>query len=168
MKLTIDRTGKVERLFNKIIEEHFPELSVLKFVYAWRDKEKLDDEGVPVLAEVYKLSAKDRDLWGFDVRLEIDEERWTEKEKSEKRSVAYHELLHIVLEYEEADPEKGRSKKSLKMDNEGRVCFYLTPHDVVIKRFEKEMKKYGLSDHEERVRRLLNKIHKKFEEGVEE
>lgn len=167
MKLTIDKTGKLEKTFNKVVEKHFEELSVLKFVYAWRDKEKLDEEGIPILAEVFKLPTKDRDLWNYDVRIEVDEERWQEKEKDEKRKVAYHELLHIILEYDEADPEKDRPVKTLKMDSENRVCFFITPHDIVIKRFEKEMRRYGLSDHEESVRRFLNKIHKKFEESEE-
>src|SRR5574343_132163 len=143
MKFTIDETGKIKKVFEEVMEQYFESLKVLQFVYVWRDGDKFDD-GRPIAAEVFKLSNKDRDLWGYDVRVEVADVIWAKYDKEEKRRLAYHELLHIELEYE-VDKESGEATDDINTDSEDRTCFYMNDHDLVIKRFRKEIKKFGLS-----------------------
>jgi hypothetical protein len=48
------------------------------------------------------------------------------------------------------------------MDSEERICFHMKEHDLVIKRFKKELKKFGLSDEEEEIFDFLKRVDKKF------
>lgn len=166
MKFTIDETGKIKKVFEEVMEQYFEPLKVLQFVYVWRDGDKFDD-GRPIAAEVFKLSNKDRDLWGYDVRVEVADVIWAKYDKEEKRRLAYHELLHIELEYE-VDKESGEATDDIKTDSEDRTCFYMNDHDLVIKRFRKEIKKFGLSGEEEEILDFLKRIDKKFRDREEE
>jgi len=160
MKFTIDETGKIKKVFEAVLEEYFEKLKILKFVYVWRDSEKFND-GQLIVAEVFKLSNKDRDLWGYDVRIEVFEDYWTKLDKEEKRRLAYHELTHVELEYD-VDKESGEDTDDVKIDSEDRICFHMVDHDLVIKRFRKELKKFGLSGEEEEILDFLKRIDKKF------
>lgn len=165
MKFTIDEAGKIKKVFDKVIDEHYEELRVLKIVYVWRDTDKFDD-GQPIAAEVCKLSNKDRDLWGYDVRIEVAENIWTQLDKDAKYKLAYHELHHIELEYA-IDKESGEETSDIKMDSDERVCFYIKNHDLIIKRFRKELKKFGLSEAEEEILDFLKRVDRKFNKKEE-
>lgn len=160
MKFTIDTTDKIKKVFEDVLDEYFKRLKVLKFVYVWRDTEKFDD-GQLIIAEVCKLSNRDRDLWGYDVRVEVDENHWAKVSKEERRRIAYHELLHPKLEYE-VDKESGDETDDVKLDAEDRVCFHMAEHDIVIKRFRKELKRFGLSEAEEEILDFLKRVDKSF------
>ena len=160
MKFTVDESGKVKKTFEAVIEEYFEKLKILKFVYVWRDGEKYSD-GQLIVAEIFKLSNKDRDLWSYDVRVEVDQMHWAKLDKEERRRLAYHELQHVELEYD-VDKESGEDTDDIKMDSEERVCFHMRDHDLVIRRFRKELKKYGLSGEEEEMLDFLTRIDKKF------
>jgi len=159
MKFKVDESNRIEKVFNKVVEKEFPELGVLKFLYVWREQEKLV-EGQLVVAEVFKLTTRDRDLWGFDVRVEVDETTWPKMDSDERRKLAFHELLHIRLQYE-TDDNGEENKDVVKYDSDERVCFYIEEHDLILKRFKRELKKFGLSSEEEKMRRFLNKVHSK-------
>lgn len=116
----------------------------------------MDSEGGLIAAEVSKVSNRDRDLYGFDIRVEVDTEYWKKCLKEEKFKLAYHELSHISPVFVTAgDPDSG-----IKEDKEGRLKYKLLQHDIVIKRFKAELEEFGLSKEEERMRRTLNKIAK--------
>lgn len=161
MKFTIDKTGRLEKLFQKMIRKHFPSLNNLEFVFVWRDKEKYTD-GQLVMAETSKLSARDRDLFGFDVRIEIDENNFPLLNGAGKRKVVFHELEHIVIDYEfqsrDSDDEGEVNPNQMKYDREGRLSFHVREHDLVLKRFESELWEFGLSDDEHRILNLLSQI----------
>ena len=166
MKYHIDDTGKIKKVFERVLEEYYEKLKILKFAYVFRDKEKFDD-GRLIAAEVGKLSNKDRDLWGYDVRVEVDEENWVKLDKEQKEKLAYHELMHVELEYD-VDKDSGEETDDIKIDNEDRICFHMKPHDLCIIRFKKELKKYGLSEAEEEVLDFLKRVDKKFSTEKEE
>jgi len=166
VKFTIDETGKIKKVFERVIEEHYEKLKILKFVYVWRDTEKMDD-GQVVHAEVFKLSNKDRDLWGYDVRVEVDENNWVKLDREHKERLAWHELYHIELEYE-VDKESKEETEDVRIDSEDRICFHCKTHDLIIRRFKKELKKFGLSEDEEEVLDFLKRIDKKFKNRKED
>ena len=170
MRYKQDKTGQLDKLYNRIMKKHFPELSVLEFVFVWRDKEKYQ-EGQLIMAETSKLTNRDRDLFGFDVRIETDESNWDLISSKEQRKTAYHELSHIVLEREKGsveseeddlaereDDEENPIPQDIKYDKEGRVCFRLREHTMVMKRFEEELWEFGLSEDEDNMLRLLERI----------
>jgi DNA-binding MarR family transcriptional regulator len=43
---------------------------------------------------------------------------------------------------------------------DGRLCFYMLPHDLDIRRFRDELMRYGLSEEENEIRKFLNKVFK--------
>lgn len=161
MKFTVDETGKLKRVFSDVIDEYFPKLKILKFIYVWRDSEKFDD-GQLIAAEVFKLSNRDRDLWGFDVRVEIDEAFWTKQSKEDKKKLVYHELSHIQLDME-VDKDTGEETDEVKTDAEDRISFFIVNHDLVLRRFKRELKKFGLSETEREILEFLQRIDKKFQ-----
>jgi len=168
-KLIIDKSDEIELRFTKVMTKFFPEFEALKFIYVWRMEPKYTEEDQIVVASVTKMSNKDRDLWGYDVKVEVDKEAWSTMTMSDRLKTAFHELLHIKLLYEESEEEteteKARVKdktKNIKLDKDDRVCFYMEGHDLVLNRFKRELQKFGLSSQEEEMRQFLNKVHKKF------
>jgi len=160
-KFVIDKNEDIKNVFDPVMEKYFPELLNLKFLYVWRTKEKMDN-GKIVVADVTKLSNKDRDIWGYDVRVEVDNNEWSEYLPKDRKKLAYHELLHIILIYEDDEQEDGEvtlKKKALKLDSDDRVCFSMKPHDISIERFRAELEKFGLSKEEREIRRFLNEVY---------
>lgn len=157
MQYTIDKSKGLEGIFEKIFTRYFPQLKILNFLYTWRSKEKFVDDQI-VLAEVFKMSPRDRDLWGFDVRVEIFEDTWTTSNHKTRCKLAYHEICHIELLFKKG---KEKKKKNVKVDKEGRICFKIKSHDVALKRFVSELKVFGLEEDENKIRKFLNKVHKR-------
>ncbi len=159
MQYRIDETNELEDIFLKSREENqekFKGLENLSYIYTWRDKERFDKEsGKLIVASVSKITNRDRDLYNHDVRIEVDENVWSTLTTEDKKKVAFHELLHVRIEICE-------ESNQIKVDKEGRVCFKLKSHDLSIERFEDELKKYGLSEEEDTIRRYLNKVYKKI------
>ncbi len=168
----IDDTGKLKKYFDKIINRYFKDFILLKFLYVWRDKQ-IFEEGKIVVASVSKLSVRDRDLFGFDVRMEVDRSMWSDMPNTERFKTAFHELQHIEIEYYEIDEEEddnlsladpNSQSREAKVDKQDRIKFHLLEHDVSLKRFKSELSKFGLSEEEDDLRRLLNSISKKFKD----
>lgn len=164
MKISIDKSGVLEKLIKELIKKLFPELGILNYLYTWRDTEKIY-EGQIVMSKVYKLSNKDRDLFDFDCRFEVDENMWNSLSKKEKYKLAFHELCHIKIEceHEEEDKDKDENENEgrlARVDKEGRIIFHIVPHDVILMRFKKELKKFGMDKNEDKMRRFLNKVSK--------
>jgi len=164
----VDDTNDIEKIFTKILKKHFKELTVLNFLYVFRKNPTYDD-GKVIAAEVFKLPVRDRDMWGYDVRVEAYSEYWEQATTKLKYRIAFHELSHIGLIYDnenEEDEESGEVSANnnpiVKEDKEGRIMFELLPHDLNLLRFEAELKKYGLNEEEDDMRLFLNKVHKHF------
>jgi len=154
MRFYYDKSGKLEKIFKKVMDDNYPELSLLRWVYTFRDSEKLDEEGLPIIASVRKLVPRDRDIFDFDIMVEMDKEQWDAMGKSKKLKVVFHELNHTEIDWDDEDEQEPA------VDKNDRIKFKLKPHDIVIKRFKEELNKYGLSEDEEEIRIMLNKIYK--------
>lgn len=150
-----DNTGKLDKALNHVLKKYRPELGVLRFLTTWRYKEKLDD-GKVVEAEVFKMSPRDRDIFGYDVRLEIYSQTWHEMSKIEKIQTLYHELRHVQLNYSGVD-EDGKPV-DVKLDKQGRISFKIVPHDIDFRRFHDELDLFGLMGSEKELITHLYKI----------
>lgn len=142
----------------------------LNILYVWRIGEKFDD-GKRVYAEVFKLSNRDRDIYGYDARIEVDAELWPTLTKQQKVRIADHELMHIMIEREgelddDIEENSEDDTRDFRYDKEGRLCFHLVPHDVDIRRFTAEIMEYGLEEGEDELRKFLNTAYE--ERGIME
>lgn len=153
-----DNTGKLEKALQHVLQKYRPELGILRFLTTWRYKEKLDD-GKVVEAEVFKMSPRDRDIFGYDVRLEIYSQTWHEMSKIEKIQTLYHELRHIQLNYLGVDADG--NPVDVKLDKQGRISFKIVPHDIDFRRFHDELDLFGLLGDEKELITHLYKISRK-------
>lgn len=167
MQFKKDKSGKLEKLVNQIIDKYRPDLKCLNFLCVWRYKEKITD-GRLVLAEVFKLSNKNRDVFDYDVLLEVDQNAFKSSSAEERKQLIFHELEHVVVEYQvDKDVDKGkgdkRSKKKSRSSDErsvktrGKRSREITEEDIEIeesshpentKKGKKKPVKFGLSAQE--------------------
>lgn len=153
MKFIKDESGSLEEEFDFVKDRFYSELDELKFLYVWRDSEKFDDDGMIIYAEVRKLSNRDRDIFGYDVAIEVWKDGWKKANKDERNKIIFHELRHIKIDEDEETGE-------IKYDKDDRVKYSLIPHDIVIRRFTEDLRKFGLSEQEDNIRVFLNSVHK--------
>lgn len=173
------------KMLEKVVKKYRPDLEEVKFLCCWRDEPRYDD-GLLVMADVARLSNRDRDLYGYDVRLTVDEGYWEKATLQEKEKLLFHELEHIQVELipdvgdeeesEENDEEESDKEPTAeeifkqlltpeiregepKRDKEGRIVVYVVGHDLDIRRFKSELIKFGLTNYEEGMRRYLNFIY---------
>lgn len=182
MKFKKDESGKLDKAVTWVIKNKRPDLECLSFLCVWRDKEKLVD-GKLVEAEVSKISNKNRDVFGYDVMLEVDLNNWKSLSVKQKKKLIFHELEHVQVEYMLEDSEKATDEdeeeneidsKAMfedmldisrpygepKRDKQDRVVFYIVPHDIELMRFRSELLTFGLSKDEEVLRQFLNYVKK--------
>lgn len=138
-----DRKGELEKVAKRVIKKNkeFHILKKLNILYVWRlgDMPLYDDEGRAVAAQTKKLANRERDVYGYDVEIQVFKQSWRRRSKKGKYKLMYHELRHIEVEQdEEFKPNR---------DDDGRIVFKIVPHDVVITAFESEIKKFGLPGH---------------------
>lgn len=149
MKFRKDSEGRIEKVFEAMMRKKFPDHSRLRYLYVWRLGHKKDPEGGYVIASVQKLHPRDRDVFGVDVRIEVDKKIWEEFSPDERKATAFHELQHIVLPEEE------------KKDAAGRQVFKLRKHNLVIRRFKEELEEFGMDKDSRDVYKFLRKMAKK-------
>lgn len=179
MKFKKDETGKLEKAVQWCIKKYRPDLECLSFLCVWRDKEKFH-EGKLIEAEVSKISNANRDVFGYDVMLLVDINNYKSLSKEEKQKLIFHELQHVVVEYELSDKKKDDGEVDdatpqmlfedmladnepigePKRDKQDRIIFKIRPHNVEIARFREELLMYGLSPDEEALRLFLNHVKK--------
>ena len=179
MKFKKDKSGQLEKAVSWCIKKYRKDLECLSFLCVWRDKEKIQD-GKLVAAEVCKLSNKNRDVFDYDVMLEVDLEHWKSISKEEKKKLIFHELQHVKVAYElseEKNPKEEQEQKTAqeifeelldepdivgepKRDKQDRVVFSIIPHNLEVSRFKQELLTFGLSPEEEALRQFLNYVKK--------
>lgn len=179
MQFNKDETGKLEKAVNYIVNKYRPDLKDVSFLCVWREEEKIEDGGL-VLGEVAKLSNKNRDVFGYDVMLEVDRAAWDDSDKEEKKKLIFHELQHVKIETEADDknnedlPHENKTAQELfeerledsnaikgefKYDKQGRLKIKIRPHSLSVNRFNEELLIFGLSEEEEALRLFLNHVH---------
>lgn len=185
--------GVLYKTVGTVINKFRPDLEELAFLCCWCDVPKKDGN-MSVLADVFKLNNRDRDLYGYDLRLTVYTDRWEELDQVEREKLIFHELEHISVslmsdlddeEEEDEEEEIPEDEKTAEQvleellkpevregtplrDKDNRIMFSLVDHDIDIRRFKSEMLLYGLSEYENGIRKYLNKIYKERNLAKEE
>lgn len=136
-------------------EKHFRILSKVNILYVWRlgETPRYDDENRPVAARTRLLPARERDVYGKDVEIEVFKDSWRRRNKRKQRLLIWHELFHI-------DVEQGENFKP-NYDDDGRIIIKLRRHNIVVTTFEEEIKKFGLQGRDVTDAIILSKALKK-------
>lgn len=147
-KFRLDK-GILRKYAQKQFEKYpkqFKIVSTLRILFTWRDKPKKDAEGYTVVAQAIRLGPKWRDILEKDVEIEVCRSLWKSMTGQQRRRVIYHELSHIL-------PVVKNGK--LKKDGAGRVQVSLRKHDIVVKTFANEVKKFGPEQHDENIAKFV-------------
>jgi len=131
-----DKTGKLDRSFERMRKKHFHKLVHARINYVFRTTSKKDDEGMMVLGEARKLSNRERDLYGYDFEICIHKKSWEKGSKKRRRRIAWHELNHLIVKYK-------YGMDAPMIDQAGRLSIALKRHDIIIKTFEEELVMFG-------------------------
>lgn len=130
-------TGKLQKEFEKVIGQDFPLLSDVPIIYTFRDSPQYDEDGIPIAASARKINNHDRDIYGYYFEINVHRETWDDMSKEQKYRLAWHELYHCQVSYDEDTGE-------LIFDDNGNYITWLEPHDIVMKTFRAEIEKFGL------------------------
>lgn len=131
----------VKEIFDAVAEKFHDDVADVvencNFLFSFRDSKIYDDEGMEIAAQAKLISKRERDLYGYDFELLFYEDLWNELNRKQKMRLVFHELLHCQVDYDEDD--------NVAIDKDGRVVTYITPHDVVVKTFKREIELFGIS-----------------------
>lgn len=146
---------KLEEFFEEVRKKEFPWLSIGNINYIFRSKTKLDKENRVIIGTASVLSPRERDLYGYDFQICIDETIWSIANKEEKEQIAWHELNHLIIK---------TTKNGEELYNSAdRIKIAVRPHDIVIKTFAEEIRKFGPMKPEEKAITIMSKYIKKKE-----
>lgn len=131
----------VKDIFDAVVEKYHDDFADLvencNFLFTFRDSKIFDDEGMEIAAQAKLISKRERDLYGYDFEILFYEELWSTLTRKQKMRLMFHELLHCQVDYDEDD--------NVAVDKDGRVVTYITPHDIVVKTFQREIELFGIS-----------------------
>lgn len=150
-----DESGELTQVFTKVINGHFPDLVNVNFLYTWRRSVK-NKEGQTVLGEARKLNSRDRDLFKFDFGIEVWEKWWQQASEKDRERLAYHELSHCKLKYDE---------DGVMFDEYDRLVLAIEYHNLVVQEFKEVVEKFGMGESDEAVAGFYNGVRR--EKGVE-
>jgi len=150
-----DATGELERRARRIIREEFPVLTYLRILYAWREPPNFKERR-PESADVKRLTARDRDLFGFDIVVTVAAPIWKELGPRAKKRLLWHQLFAVDVEVDEAS-------RPMK-DDHGRVRVHLRKPDLAIGSFEEEIERWGPSAQERVVLKTFVRLYKRVKE----
>lgn len=160
MKLEIEKSGDVERIFNSVIEKYEDEFGFLTenaiFQFTTRETPTYDEDANPIAATAQKLSNRERDLYGSDFEICVYWEYWESLTDSQKERLIYHELLHCYVDVDEED------ETYPKYDKDERVVIGIVPHDLVVKTFKAEIEEFGLSSGDLQLAEFFYNQYKKY------
>jgi len=151
MRYTKD-DGTLAKVFNKVMKkfkDDFEHLKDTKILYLWFEGARARPGEQRVLGVTRLADKRMRDIFGYDIIIEINADAWPELSKRQRQKLAYHELCHI----------------GVKQTKDGGVKHYIIKHDFELKRFRKEMEAFGLDESEEDFRMFLNLVRKKQKGG---
>lgn len=135
-----DETGTLARVFEKVKKRQFKKLKPVKILYSFRSTPKFDEDGRPIAAQAAKLSTRERDIYGFDFEICVNEETWKSYSEDRRKQLAWHELNHCRVEYE-LDENEQETDKPVK-DKASRVSIWIEEHDIILRCFMEELKRF--------------------------
>lgn len=152
-----DSTGELVTVTDEWLEKgDFPLLESVKILYTWVDPPRLDANGMEMLGQARKLPNNVRDVFGYDVLIEISANKWKELSEEEKSRLMWHELNHIMV--------KVSAEGNVLQDSHGRVKLYIRKHDICFNTFSEELASFGLSREEMALVKTLTKVAKRQRE----
>lgn len=137
----------VMEIVREMIEEHHPDLASVDIrvgvvmVYPALNKDgeptghAVSLSGAACAAKIRKVPAKDRVHTPFDVRIEIDADRWSDLPKASRRALIDHELEHVVVRKDDAG--------TPITDDDLRPKLRLKPDDWVLTGFQCVVDRHG-------------------------
>ena len=156
-----DTIGKISKIANRIIKEEpdYAPLKHLNILFVWKEgKPSTDEDSRPIVACATVLPKKIRDLFGFDVSVEVNEDIWTRLTSDWKYRVCWHELRHFSVEMDEETHQPIR-------DKDGRILVHTKSHNIVVKTFKEEIEKFGVEVEEMDLFRYLKSVLKRVKKG---
>lgn len=149
-----DETGELEKVAKDLIPDEFPLIDEVetRILYAWVDPPEEDVANDRIIeGKTRRLTARDRDLYGYDLVIVIAQSLWEDKDANARKKLMWHELNHIMVV---EDPKKG----GFKVDPQGRIVYKLRKHDLNLERFAGEIIKFGADQGERAYIDTLNEI----------
>lgn len=137
--------GTLRKVLDEVLSKYkktFKHLQGCNILLVWFEGSKKDSE---TLGRTRLAGKQVKDLFGYDVIIEINADRWKELSKRQKRKLMFHELCHIGV----------REKK------DGELKYVLLKHDFELKRFRKELEVFGLDGDEEECLTFLSLVRKR-------
>lgn len=143
----------VKEIFDTVVEKYHDDFADViencNFLFTFRDSKIYDDEGNEIAAQAKTINKRERDLYGYDFELFFYEELWVSLTRKQKIRLMFHELLHCKVDYDEDG--------DIAIDRDGRIVTYITPHDVIIKTFKREIELFGISNQDMQTALFLAK-----------
>jgi len=146
-----DIKGKLEKLGKRVIKEdkEFKSLGWVNINYCYRRPARFDKDGFLVAGQARRMPVQARDLFKVDFVIEMARDVWKHLSKEARHRLMWHELRHCQVVLDEASqPER---------DRHGRVKIKLDSHDLVVKTFREEVRKFGTAGHEKAIAKFLRK-----------
>lgn len=159
-----DKTGKLKKFADKIIksEKDYLPLKHLEILFVWREgKPKRDPDGGWIAAEASVLSARNRDIFGFDAQIEVSIAIWDTLSPEWRRRLIWHELRHLEVEMEG----DGSGKLVPARDKAGRIVISLVPHDISLRTFKAEIDKFGIDTDDLETFRFITSRYRQVRKG---
>jgi len=148
-----DDSRELQKLAAEVIKADFPHLQHMRLLYGWRTPARLNrTTGRFVHGEARKLSARERDLFGFDGAVIMAKDLWKDMGPRARLRLMWHELYHFDLFLDEAQlPIK---------DDHGRIRYKLRLHDLEVPRFEEEIRKFGPASDERAALKRIARLYR--------
>jgi hypothetical protein len=130
-----DPTRFLERASKRFIERDFPALQFITMGFVWKNPFGRAGDQCPIPATYRLLNKRDRDVFGVDVIFELDPQAFVKLPLRDQYRAVYHLLRHLsVGTTDDLRPER---------DATGRVLISLERHDLHIRSFKDEVRRFG-------------------------
>lgn len=133
--LKYEYSAEVMEICESLRKSIFKHLAPAKIIYTFRTTFRKDSEGNVVIGEARKLQTRERDIYKYDFQISMHKDSWKTASSKEKERLCWHELNHLIV--------KRHFNGEPKTDKAGRIQIALKKHDIVLKTFLEEIKRYG-------------------------
>lgn len=158
MKHWKDKSGELDKYVEYWLKKkEFPEITEfdLNILTVFREENEWDkDSGDMIAAKTRCLNARDRDLFGYDFMIVFASNVWQEMNKRQKLRLVWHELYHCRVVFDEDG--------NAETDKDGRIKTFCAQHDLSIKTFADEIKRFGLSGDQLAIAKFLHEAYLEY------